>query len=236
MTKNYYRNSLLVLAVLIFAFAGCSKRINSKFVGKYSDEKNPSLYIQMNEDGSCSVVSNSGRNSNRMFWCSMDGDTISLSLMRDELPYDEGVIYPEFRGKSAILTIDRDALITQTGRRFSRSGTSSSSSTSSSSTSSTSGVLTTEKAQNAVNKFASANGSGRITIKGGVQEIPSQNAAVAKLNVDDFTDKDGKQYKGKEATATFTHYTDGKWVMTKVEISLGAWNGSVKWDTQTTVQ
>lgn len=120
MIKTYLRNSLIFFAVLTFAAIGCSKKIDTKFVGKYLDEENSSRYIYLNEDGSCSVESKSGRNANRMFWCSIDGNTISLSLMRDEIPNDEGVVYPEFRGNKAILTIDRNTLITQTGRRFTK--------------------------------------------------------------------------------------------------------------------
>ena len=120
MVKLYLRKGLIFFAVLTFAAIGCSKKIDTKLIGKYTDNENSARYIYLNEDGSCSVASQSGRNANRMFWCSIDGDTISLSLMRDEIPYDEGVIYPEFRGNKAVLTIDRNTLITQTGRRFTK--------------------------------------------------------------------------------------------------------------------
>lgn len=105
-----------------------------------------------------------------------------------------------------------------------------------SSSASDSGELTTEKAQNAIDRFASANGSGKIRIKGGVQEVPAQNAAIAKVDIDDFTDKKGRNIRGKDAVAKFTHYTDGRWVLTDLEFSLGPWNGSVKLETQISVQ
>jgi uncharacterized protein YchJ len=134
---------LIVVTIMISTayLFGCSSGIDDKFVGQYLDEKNPSLYIQLNKDGSCAVVSNSGRNSSRMFWCSISEPSISMKLMRDEIPTDEGVIYPEFRGSSAVLTLDRNTLITQTGRRFTKKGFSSSTQTNGSKASSTDTII-----------------------------------------------------------------------------------------------
>jgi hypothetical protein len=95
---------------------------------------------------------------------------------------------------------------------------SSSSPSSSSSSSSDSSKITTEKAQNALDRFASANGSGNIRIKGGVREIPSQNSATAELDVTNFSNNKGRRYNDGRGVAGFSRYTDGKWTLSEVVI------------------
>lgn len=65
-----------------------------------------------------------------------------------------------------------------------------SSSSSSSSSSSDNGKITTEKAQNALDRFVSLSGSGNIRIKGSVREMPAQNSATAELDVSNFKSKE----------------------------------------------
>lgn len=87
-------------------------------------------------------------------------------------------------------------------------------------TTSSNGTLTTTSAQAAIDRFVSVNGAGRITIKGGVREISSENGAVAELNLEQFIDSKGRNLTGKPATATFSHYTDGRWALTKVYVRI----------------
>ena len=90
-------------------------------------------------------------------------------------------------------------------------------------------TLTADNAQDALNRFASANGSGQIRIKGGVREIPAQNSAVAELDVDGFSDQRGRNYRGKRAVAGFSRYTDGRWSLTEVVIMLDNYFDKTTW-------
>lgn len=91
---------------------------------------------------------------------------------------------------------------------------------SSSSSSSNAGRITTEKAQQALNQWIARAGSGQVTIVGGVRELPAENAATAELKFDNFVyqssqTKENRHYSGT-GNATFMHYTDGRWVLSKV--------------------
>jgi len=92
--------------------------------------------------------------------------------------------------------------------------------------------LTTQRAQSALSSWVK---SGSVTVLG-VQEVSSENAAVAQLSFSSFNYKlrdpmfggqNDKTYSGP-GTAVFTHYTDGRWVLTKVTIGQGF--DSVWWD------
>jgi hypothetical protein len=96
----------------------------------------------------------------------------------------------------------------------------------SSSTSSTNaGKLTTEKAESTLNRWVSG---GQVTVRG-IQE--SGNAAQADLTFTDFAftlkGGGGGTYSGA-GTAIFTHYNDGRWVLTKVATNQGY--KSVRWE------
>ena len=98
----------------------------------------------------------------------------------------------------------------------------------SSSRSSDTGVLTPEKAQRAMDTFARQQ-QGTLTLKGGVREIPSENIAKAECefhgihynrNGEDRIISDTYEGTNLRPTCTvgFTHYTDGRWVLTRVTI------------------
>lgn len=97
---------------------------------------------------------------------------------------------------------------------------------SSTSTSSTdTGKLTTDKAESTLNRWVSG---GRVAVRG-IQE--SGNAAQADLTFTDFAftlkGGGGGTYTGP-GVAVFTHYNDGRWVLTKVATSQGY--KSVRWE------
>jgi hypothetical protein len=82
--------------------------------------------------------------------------------------------------------------------------------------------ITTEKAQQALNQWITAAGSGQVSIVGGVRELPSENAATADLTFSNFTyvhsqTSQTRHYSGA-GKAVFMHYTDGRWVLNKVTI------------------
>lgn len=84
------------------------------------------------------------------------------------------------------------------------------------------GKITTEKAQQALNKWVTSAGSGQVSIVGGVRELPTENAATAELKLTELTyvssqTKQTRHYSGA-GTATFMHYTDGRWVLSKVTV------------------
>jgi hypothetical protein len=94
-----------------------------------------------------------------------------------------------------------------------------------------SGILTNEKVQRALDKFASQQ-RGTMRLKGGIHEIPSQNTAKAQCT------HSGIHYTGRDRSdllmpsdancyIDFTKYTDGRWVITK--IYLGYDSGGREW-------
>lgn len=87
------------------------------------------------------------------------------------------------------------------------------------------GKLTTDKAQRALNIWVK---SGSVSVRG-IQEVASENAAVAQLSFSNlgYNLRDpilggqrNKTYSGP-GTAIFTHYNDGRWVLTKITIGQG---------------
>ena len=89
-------------------------------------------------------------------------------------------------------------------------------------TASDTGKITTEKAQKALNQWITSAGSGQVSIVGGVRELPTENAANADLKLTELTyvssqTKQTRHYSGA-GTATFMHYTDGRWVLSKVTV------------------
>jgi hypothetical protein len=86
---------------------------------------------------------------------------------------------------------------------------------------STSGQITTEKAQQALNQWIAAAGGGQVSIVGGVRELPAENAAIADLTVTNLTwqsqTNETRRYSGA-GKATFVHYTDGHWALSKVTV------------------
>jgi hypothetical protein len=102
--------------------------------------------------------------------------------------------------------------------------TSPNSQTSSSGRSSDKGILTTEKAQRALDKFAQQQRC-TIRLKGnGIHEIPAQNIATTDCASSGIHFNRGGQDliitepSASMCTAGFTHYTDGRWVLTRVTI------------------
>lgn len=89
-----------------------------------------------------------------------------------------------------------------------------------SSTTQTSMQLTTEKAQDAIDRFVSTNGTGgRLRIRGGVREVPSENAAVAELAVEDFQSNNRLYRDDKwDGQAVFSKFSDGKWTLTQINL------------------
>jgi hypothetical protein len=88
--------------------------------------------------------------------------------------------------------------------------------------SSDSGQITTEKAQQALNQWVTSAGGGQVSIVGGVRELPTENAATADLTLTGLTwqssqTKQTRHYSGA-GKAMFVHYTDGRWVLSKVTV------------------
>jgi hypothetical protein len=80
--------------------------------------------------------------------------------------------------------------------------------------------LTTDRAQTTLNRWI-ANHSGTVEVLG-VQEFPQQNNAKADLRFTNLPVKDAifgraDTYSGS-GTALFTHYSDGRWVLTEIDI------------------
>jgi hypothetical protein len=80
--------------------------------------------------------------------------------------------------------------------------------------------LTTSRAQATLNKWM-ASRAGKVEVLG-VQEFPQQNNAKADLKFASLPVKDAiwgraDSYSGS-GTAIFTHYTDGRWVLTEIDI------------------
>ncbi len=232
--KKVYILGLLVLFTVI-SLVGCSNRIDSKYIGTFTNESDPKSSIVLWETGRCGI--NVSEYPNGMdAKCSLDGaslkmtvDMVSSGARQTDFPY------PEFRNNPIILTVNGDTLITEKGRRF-KNGTSpnmpstnnSASQTNPSTDPKSHGILTTEAAQDALNRFMSANAKGTMTIRGGVREIPAENSATAEIIMDTFRSNDGKFFPettpyGRSLSwttgkAVFSKYTDGRWVLSEVVI------------------
>ena len=101
-------------------------------------------------------------------------------------------------------------------------------------------VVTSDKAQQAIDQWAdgarshSCREQGElcsVTIQGGVREIPQENKAIAELKFTDFVYKPSNEsneriYSG-DGRATFVKYTDGRWSLS--EIRLGDIYASTTW-------
>jgi hypothetical protein len=95
----------------------------------------------------------------------------------------------------------------------------------------TRGKLTNSMAEGALRRWVS---SGNVTVTG-IQEIPQENAAKVDVTFSNFKFKTTgimggqveRNYSGP-GVAVFTHYNDGRWVLTKVSTSQGF--DSVWWD------
>jgi hypothetical protein len=99
-----------------------------------------------------------------------------------------------------------------------------------------SGKLTTSKAQNAIDTFLKGReGSAKVT---GIQEIPQQNGAKVDITFSNLKLKEKTGYGiivgeseriySGPGVAVFTHYNDGRWVLTKVSTEEGF--NSIWWD------
>jgi hypothetical protein len=105
---------------------------------------------------------------------------------------------------------------------------------------SSSGNLTNSMAENALKKWMPGSNA-KVT---GIQEIPQQNVATADVMFSNFSFTRNEQvfdparqgfYEGwvpktysGPGVASFTHYNDGRWIMTRVVTSQGA--QSTHWD------
>ncbi|HAG80606.1 MAG TPA: hypothetical protein DCL61_05415 [Cyanobacteria bacterium UBA12227] len=92
------------------------------------------------------------------------------------------------------------------------------------------GKLTNDKAQKAIDAFQGSDSGSIVVI--GVQEIPQENLAKASINFNNFQWQSSRsnsleEYSG-HGVATFSHYNDGRWVLTKIETSNGL--DSIWWD------
>jgi hypothetical protein len=94
------------------------------------------------------------------------------------------------------------------------------------------GKLTDGKAQRAVQRWMSG---GTVSVQG-IQEVPQENSAVARLNFTNLSYKlhdpilggnNNKIYSGA-GNGIFAHYNDGRWVLIKITIGQGF--DSVWWD------
>ena len=102
------------------------------------------------------------------------------------------------------------------------------------STQSLAGTLTNARAQHVLSSFLRP---GQVKVNG-VREIPQQNAAMVDLTITNFVYNLPKNdaitayamgpgggqrtYSGK-ATATFIHYTDGRWVLNRIDAPFGSY-------------
>jgi hypothetical protein len=87
------------------------------------------------------------------------------------------------------------------------------------------GKLTVEKAEEALNRWVN---DGQVSVRG-IQDLPRDNAAQADITFTNFrftlqNQVQQRNYSGP-GTAVFTHYTDGRWVLTRITTGSGVlWN------------
>jgi len=125
---------ILVIVALIstglFAPA-CSTKIDERTVGRYVDESDSSGAFEIWPLGNCEAIESysamsprrraEGNTPDAAFGdCRVEGVTITMTI--NQLLSSQDFGYPEFKGKTAILTIVGDTLVTQSGRRFVKKG------------------------------------------------------------------------------------------------------------------
>lgn len=97
-----------------------------------------------------------------------------------------------------------------------------------------SGKLTNAKAQRALDQWVGTR-DGKIVVQG-IQEVPQENIAKTDIRFDNFQWKSKSAFTGQPVSrqysgpgfAIFTHYNDGRWVLTRVQTSQGF--DSVWWE------
>jgi len=97
------------------------------------------------------------------------------------------------------------------------------------------GTLTDRMAQRALDQWLPGNGQKSVV---GVVEIPAQSAARADIVLSNFAwmapqndaitayamgPGGGRQIFNGRGTAVFAHYTDGRWVLVRIETPMGNW-------------
>lgn len=98
------------------------------------------------------------------------------------------------------------------------------------------GTLTNARAQHALDAWLGNNGKGKVE---GVLEIPAQNSATADVTFTNLVYNAPKNdaitayamgpggglktYSG-HATALFVHYTDGRWILLRIECPFGVFD------------
>jgi hypothetical protein len=84
--------------------------------------------------------------------------------------------------------------------------------------------LTEAKAQSAVQTWIARTKNGGSVAVLGLQDLPQQNSAKADLSFTNLQYRDqalGPQTFSGKGSALFTHYTDGRWVLTQVATDNG---------------
>jgi hypothetical protein len=97
--------------------------------------------------------------------------------------------------------------------------------------------LTTELAQRAINQWCANDNRGAVTVTG-ILEQPQENAARADMTFSNFKfnyrepmfGQTSKQTYSGNGVAIFSHYNDGRWILTQVVLSTpGVW-GPIQWN------
>lgn len=82
--------------------------------------------------------------------------------------------------------------------------------------------LTRNGAEKALNAFAiDLQTTARIT--GGIREVPTQNQAVAEVEISEWKDPSNKRHSGAKGKAIFTKYSGEGWYLTEVSVCCSAW-------------
>lgn len=95
---------------------GCSTEIDAKYVGTYIDTRDPEGRIWISENGRAGMCHGACRDG----YVTIDGATANFQLSSGMAPTDDGIHYPEFRGKNTTFVIDRNTIILATGTRFTK--------------------------------------------------------------------------------------------------------------------
>lgn len=201
--------ALLLCIVSLGAF-GCSKPKDVQ--GKYVLEGNSKTYLELKPiDATHGTVSDSGLQEG--VYQIKDGDRIYLNKGGDWIGL--GTV-----GDSEILLSSYH--LQQGNFRFVRQ-----SANPPSGTTSNSGKLTTANAQAALEKWIRTKNGGTVEVIG-IQELPQENAAKADIKFTKLDYARGEEIYTGPGSAIFTHYSDGRWVLSRVQTSQ-AWN-SRTWD------
>lgn len=196
--------------VMIMVFSVALYACSSTIVGKYVYEKDSRAWVELQADGTY-LATEGGPITKGTY--TVDGNAIKISWKKGN---DTEVRYASINGNTLSFS-DTDGSGSLQIIRFTKQAPSASSS-SIGQPSADPGKLTTAKAQSALETWVRTKNGGTVEVIG-IQDLPQENAAKADIKFTKLDFARGESHYSGPGVAIFTHYNDGRWVLSRVQTS-----------------